>query len=629
MLILKNYEKNIGIVFDTLERYQYSQKKVLLSKRCYAELGSYIKEQNITLFSFDIALYWCETIVKEADKIEFRKAILRLDDVYKYNYVLASHLRFLGQISEPYLSIVNNYLISVSKSNTYLQRKKQVCKLFCIFLHANGIFSIEKITYTTLMQYHEYLQKTTLEYKDSIGIISDFLRYCAENQYCQIGYSLFMHYIVVNKIILLESFSNKSISIIKDRQKFSTSISSQEFYESILSFLNELAKYKYSEKTLRKTKNQLLLLYSFLDSQNLNYDKTIADTWVDECGIELFGITMTSNVRLTIKRYDDYIKKGVINVNQSLTSIVPAYTKLPFWCKQELEPFFDNKRKEGLSDGTIVAYRTSLTRFCNFLIKNGINSFSEITSEKIKHFNIQDSHETTAGKNACNMRIRKFLIYLELKKIISAGIHFALACKAANNKRIVEILSQEDRLIINEYCQKAYSPLELRDAAILKIGMSTALRASDIVNLKISNIDWKNKVIKIIQSKTKTEHIHILDIETGNAIFKYLINGRNNNTDSDYLFLSSRAPFRPLKTKVCTDALRRAGTSATDFHRLRRTCATDILRTGATFIETAEFIGHSDTHSVHKYVALDNERMILCPLSLNETNLMIERRYAL
>ena len=89
------------------------------------------------------------------------------------------------------------------------------------------------------MQYHEYLQKTTLEYKDSIGIISDFLRYCAENHYCQIGYSLFMHYIVVNKIILLESFSNKSISIIKDRQKFNNSISSQEFYESILSFLNE------------------------------------------------------------------------------------------------------------------------------------------------------------------------------------------------------------------------------------------------------------------------------------------------------------------------------------------------------------------------------------------------------
>ena len=157
--------------------------------------------------------------------------------------------------------------------------------------------------------------------------------------------------------------------------------------------------------------------------------------------------------------------------------------------------------------------------------------------------------------------------------------------------------------------------------------MTTALRASDIISLKMSNIDWKNKLIRVVQNKTKAEHVHPMEVGTGNAIFRYLRDGRYKRTDSDYIFIASHAPFGPVRTKVCSDAMRRAGTSVTDFHRLRRTCATDMLSAGATFIETAELLGHSDTHNIHKYTVLDKKRMSLCPLSLVETDLMIEGRY--
>ena len=119
------------------------------------------------------------------------------------------------------------------------------------------------------------------------------------------------------------------------------------------------------------------------------------------------------------------------------------------------------------------------------------------------------------------------------------------------------------------------------------------------------------------------EHLHPVDNGTLNAIFRYLKDGRSKKAESSKVFVSSRAPYDPLSdSESCRNALRRAGISVADFHRLRRSYATDSLRGGATFRETAELLGHADTGTVHRYAVLDDERMRLCPLSLEETAVM-------
>ena len=94
------------------------------------------------------------------------------------------------------------------------------------------------------------------------------------------------------------------------------------------------------------------------------------------------------------------------------------------------------------------------------------------------------------------------------------------------------------------------------------------------------------------------------------------------------VFVASKVPFGPLGTGVCINAMQRAGSKVTKFHCLRRTYATDTLRSGATIAETAELLGQSDTNSIHKYTSLDSERMKLCPLSMEEMNIGLEGRYA-
>lgn len=124
--------------------------------------------------------------------------------------------------------------------------------------------------------------------------------------------------------------------------------------------------------------------------------------------------------------------------------------------------FIGQKKKEGWDKNTIDMYLQCNIRFCQFLVSENMNSFDSLTPEAIKQFNLSDRHQTMEAKNAYNSRIRKFLIHLELKNAVQGGLHFALCNQAAGSERIVETFSEEDCKRIQEYCERASTPLGLR-----------------------------------------------------------------------------------------------------------------------------------------------------------------------
>lgn len=382
----------------------------------------------------------------------------------------------------------------------------------------------------------------------------------------------------------------------------------------------------YSKTVTDSAPYHLTLLYLFLDREGLGYDRVIVEEWFGEVGGRLFG-SGSLMARRTYEMYDDYTNEGDILPGHWWKHRDNLYDRLPTWCRTELDPFVEAKIKEGWSESAIDMYRSCNTRFCRFLISAGVGSFADLTPETIKQFNLLDRHQTVEAKNAYNGRIRKFLIHLELRHMVREGLHFALPGHAAGGEKIVETLGEEDRERIRAYCEKAGTPIELRDAAILQIGMEMGFRAGDIVSLRLPDIDWKSRSIRIIQEKTGTEHRHPMGTKTGNAIFRYLRDGRYKKTDSDHVFISTKAPYGSISMSACECALERTGTSTRKFHQTRKTYGSDMLRSGATIAETAELLGHADTSTVHKYTSLDTERMRLCPLSLSETGLDLEGRF--
>ena len=81
------------------------------------------------------------------------------------------------------------------------------------------------------------------------------------------------------------------------------------------------------------------------------------------------------------------------------------------------------------------------------------------------------------------------------------GIHYGILTECAKSEPVVDILTEGQVQRIHDYRMKATTPLELRNTAMVMVGLELGLRASDVTNLKLSDINWKSRQISIIQQK--------------------------------------------------------------------------------------------------------------------------------
>ena len=619
-----HYVENVSIVMDTLKKYQYEPSSIQSSEKCYDELYQFLSDEGQT-FSRKEALLWSESLFTEGSRNPYSPAINRLADVYEYGHILAGHMRIHVQLAERFQSAIDSYVESLDLCKGYILSLRASCTHFCGFLQCNDILTFEDISYKILDSYRGFVNETNGFYRDYVKNAGHFLKFLAISDLTRPAFTLYLNNRYSSKCITLGDMSLESQRIIEKNRHKEGNIPAKDFYNSIKDMSDQMDPFGYSDNLISYTSFYLTLLYIFLDKESLGYCRAIADAWLEGMGDMKFAPKRVRTVRRTFDLYDDYSETGKIQPLHRPRHLGSAYERLPSWCKESVDDFLASKKKAGLSDGSIREFKSQASIFCEFLVSEGLSAFSGLTPEAVKRFNLLNGHMLPRTKNNYNGGVRQFLIHMELRHLVNKGIHFALPACYAGGEKIVTVLEETDRKCIHEYCQSASSQIELRDTAILMLGMNTALRACDILSLRISDIDWKEKLIKVIQRKTSVEHLHSVDVGTLNAVFRYLKDARPKNAITDKIFVSTIAPYGSLTSSVCNDALIRAGSSVSDFHRLRRTYATDSIAGGATPEETAELLGQSDTRSLHRYASLDRERMRLCPLSLDETGLTMER----
>ncbi|RHD33194.1 hypothetical protein DW798_14600 [Agathobacter rectalis] len=155
------------------------------------------------------------------------------------------------------------------------------------------------------------------------------------------------------------------------------------------------------------------------------------------------------------------------------------------------------------------------------------------------------------------MIVKAFLRYLAEKGYVdNHSLDVCLMSGTAPQDKIIDVLSDEQLQRINTFREEHNEPIELRDIAIVLLGVRMGLRAYDILALRFQDIDWKNRQISIVMKKTKTQITLPLPVEVGNAVYSYITSGRPK-TGTEYIFIRSKAPYGKLTGKVCTKALYR------------------------------------------------------------------------
>jgi site-specific recombinase XerD len=149
-----------------------------------------------------------------------------------------------------------------------------------------------------------------------------------------------------------------------------------------------------------------------------------------------------------------------------------------------------------------------------------------------------------------------------------------------------------------------------RNYAILLLLSRTGLRAHEVAQLSLDDIDWRNGVINVRSNKSRNERRLPLVHDVGAAIVDYLERGRPP-CHFRTIFLRVIPPFEPFLGSSGICRLTRRALSRADLHTpaaahlFRHTAATRMIRGGASFKEIADVLGHAAISTTAIYAKLD------------------------
>lgn len=232
-------------------------------------------------------------------------------------------------------------------------------------------------------------------------------------------------------------------------------------------------------------------------------------------------------------------------------------------------------------------------------------------AQQVRKFVLDRSRHCGAGTTQKLITsLRAFLRYLRFRGLCPADLDQAVPAFAHwRLATLPQCLSAEevDRLIAA--CE-GRSPRRLRDRAIILMLVRLGLRAGDVTQLRLPDLEWQSGTLRVM-GKGRYEVRLPLPQEVGEAILRYL-ERRAPVYHSDRVFLRQIAPFKPFLSgdgvsNVVRRAMRRAGivAPAKGAHLLRHTAATEMLRHGVPLDRIGLVLRHRSLDMTAYYAKVD------------------------
>lgn len=268
--------------------------------------------------------------------------------------------------------------------------------------------------------------------------------------------------------------------------------------------------------------------------------------------------------------------------------------------------------EEGLSDNTLNSYKEDIKLF--LLSNPDINSLENITEAHLENFLIVEDQKGLSS-NTLLRRISSILGFYQF--LIDEGIYkgeIPKIDKPRKEKRLPNSLTSEeiDALFL---APNLLTDKGIRDRAILEMLYATGLRVSELLNLKMKDIDFLSRFLKV-HGKGNKERIVPYSEFSSIYLDKYLSGPRKRFaklTSSKYLFLNKKG--EPLTRIYLFKALKEYAKIANidhpvSPHLLRHSFATHLLENGASLRSVQELLGHSKISTTQIYTEVSSKRII-------------------
>lgn len=279
---------------------------------------------------------------------------------------------------------------------------------------------------------------------------------------------------------------------------------------------------------------------------------------------------------------------------------------------QTIEAFLNALWLEfGLSDNTLSAYGSDLKLFAKWLKDKDITAVDDTT---IKSFlaNRQQQGITSRSSARIVSCLRRFYGYLLREGKINID-PTQLIDSPQLGRTLPDSLSETDvELLLN--APEVTDKLGFRDRTMLEMLYATGLRVSELVELKFSQINFRQGCVRIV-GKGGKERLVPVGEEAMDWAERYLNTARQailGNRQSDYLFVTTRGTSmtRQAFWHIIKRYAVRAGIDKhLSPHTLRHAFATHLLNHGADLRVVQLLLGHSDLSTTQIYTHIAQQRL--------------------
>ena len=273
--------------------------------------------------------------------------------------------------------------------------------------------------------------------------------------------------------------------------------------------------------------------------------------------------------------------------------------------------FIQECKSRNLSEFTIRTYRVNIEYLMKYLAEINIY-LGDISSKTIQEYKVYLMEHTDRNTTSINTNLRHINTYLKWcyeSGYISEPIKVKYVRGQAEPKHIysdddIKTLLKKPKLSDTTYT-------ELRTYCIINVLVSTGMRRSSLLNIKLEDIQWNKQLIKLSHTKNKQVHYVSMNSKLSSVLKEWL--KYRVGEDTDYLFTTQTGKkLEPLTVSTSISTYNRSrGVSVTSVHSFRHYYATKLVESGVDIYTISKLLGHSNISITQNYLkSLNMEQFV-------------------
>lgn len=277
--------------------------------------------------------------------------------------------------------------------------------------------------------------------------------------------------------------------------------------------------------------------------------------------------------------------------------------------KDEIEKFtYYLKNVKKSSNNTVMSYQRDLNKLCSFMEAKNVVEIESINDTNLNSYVLYMENQglSSATISRTIASIKAFFLYLLREGKVKQDPTVLLKPPKCEKKKPKTLTMEEVKLLLKQ--PQGNRPKDIRDKAMLELLYATGLRVSELINLKLTDVNLQMGFL-VCNDNLKSRVIP-MDSVALQALDTYLTTCRKQmSKENDYLFVNRYGTqmTRQGFWKILKFYANKAGIEKEiGPHMIRHSFASHLVENGADLHAVQEMLGHSDIATTQIYVNSKN-----------------------